>query len=78
MTNGNSILVKKCDLCNVTLKEAERDIHELNKAYEFPYQIKWDGTDCQITNKVVRHVCENCLNKVMVLMNSLMGEAQGE
>lgn len=65
MTNGNNIMNKRCDLCGQILENGAKDIHELNKPYELPYEIKWDGTECNITNKVVRHICGGCLNKVM-------------
>ena len=72
MTYGNNILEKRCDLCNNILEEGKMDVHELSKPYELPYEIKWDGTDCHITNKVVRHICAACLGKVMGTINSCM------
>lgn len=72
MTNGNNILTKRCDICNAILMEGEKDIHELSKPYEIPYEIKWNGTECNITNKVVRHICGFCLDKIMGTMQELM------
>ena len=72
MTIGNNEVYKRCDLCGDVLEEGKEDIHELNKPYEFPHDIKWDGTKCTITNKVVRHICGSCLNKVMGAVKECM------
>lgn len=72
MTNGTSNTIKRCDLCGKILKDGAKDIHELNKPYELPYQIEWNGTECSITNKVVRHICNDCLTKVMETVKGLM------
>ena len=77
MTLGNSILEKRCDLCGNVLAEGMTDIHELSTPYELPYKIEWEGTKCTITNKVVRHICANCLGKIMETINGCLDEAQG-
>jgi len=72
MTLGNNETIKRCDLCGLVLAEGEKDIHELNKPYELPHEIKWEGTKCTITNKVVRHICGSCLDKVMKAVKECM------
>ena len=65
MTYGNNNDNVKCDLCGRYLESGTKDIKELDKPYELPVEIKWEGTHCTITNRVVRHVCADCLTSVM-------------
>lgn len=71
MTIGNNKICK-CDLCGNVLEEGGQDVRELSHPYEFPYEIKWDGTECTITNKVVKHICAPCLDKVMGTIKNLI------
>lgn len=64
----------KCNLCKKVLVEGGKDIHRLNKDYEMPMEIKWDGTKCDITNKLVNSICEDCLNVIMKAVNSCIKE----
>ena len=59
-----------CDLCNCLLTEGERDIHRLSKPYEIPEKIEWDGTKCNIKNRVVNKICKNCLGRIIDTVNS--------
>lgn len=65
MTLGNNNVNVRCDLCGVILKEREQDVRELSNPYEIPYKIEWNSTECTITNKVVRHICNCCLDHIM-------------
>ena len=72
MTLGTNLLKDRCDLCGTVLEEGAKDIHELNKPYELPYKIEWNGTQCNITNKVVRHICGSCLTRIMGVVGNCM------
>lgn len=75
---GNNVLFKKCDICGAILQDGEKDIQELSKPYELPYEIKWNGIECNITNKVVRHICQYCTEKIIDTMKGLMSLNLGE
>ena len=72
MTLGTNILLDRCDLCGTVLEEGVKDIHELSKPYEFPYKIEWDGAQCHITNKVLKHICNSCLTRIMGTIGNCM------
>ena len=72
MTYGNNEVNVRCDLCNRFLLDGAKDVRELDKPYELPYEIKWEGTNCTITNKVVRHICADCLANVMDAVKNCM------
>lgn len=60
----------KCSLCGIVLKEKENDLHGFDHPYEFPCKITWiDEENFQITNKVVHHMCNQCMRKVMKVVN---------
>lgn len=65
----------RCSICNTILKEGERDIHALNRAYELPYEVEWNGTDVTLRNRVVNCICERCCSAIVRTMKGLM---QGE
>lgn len=56
--------MKKCDLCGKNLVENGKDILELNRPYEMPYEIKWNGANCKLENRVVNCICEECINEI--------------
>lgn len=62
----------KCSLCENLLVEGGRDVHSFNKVYELPFEIKWNGTNCNITNKVVNSICSKCLGKIMDTVKECM------
>lgn len=64
----------KCDLCKKFLVEGGTDIHHLNKAYEMPMKITWNGTNCRLSNIVVNSICKDCLNVIMNAVNSCVKE----
>jgi hypothetical protein len=72
MTLGTNILLDRCDLCGTVLEEGVKDIHELSKPYELPYKIEWEGTNCIITDKVVKHICSSCLTRIMGVVGNCM------
>lgn len=72
MTLGTNLIEDRCDLCGTVLEEGAKDIHELSKPYVLPYEIKWDGTQCTITNKVIEHICADCLETIMGVVKSCM------
>ena len=66
-----------CSLCKKLLRENERDHHVLDHRYEFPYRVEWkyNGVvDATIHNKIVRSICEECLEKIMNAVNSCIKE----
>ena len=72
MTLENNNVNVRCDLCGIILKEREQDVRELSKPYEIPYKIEWNGIECTITNKVVRHICCHCLDHIMDAVRDCM------
>lgn len=62
--------MENCSLCNKVLTEGGCDVHNLNRSYEMPMKITWDGKNCSLDNRVVNRICEKCLGKIMNAVNS--------
>ena len=71
-------MARKCSLCENVLIEYGRDVHDLSRNYELPFEIKWEGNDCCITNKVVNSICSKCLGKIMNTVKECMREEEKE
>lgn len=67
----------KCSLCNVVLKENENDFHGFDHPYELPYKIIWiDEENFQVTNKVVHHLCNGCMKKIIKVVNQCINSSE--
>lgn len=60
----------KCGLCERFLTENENDFHGFDHPYELPCKITWnDDENFTVTNKVVHHLCNRCMKKIIKVVN---------